>query len=179
MEWNFRYMTTEKGERLMVYSSRVPYAEVPAVVKELDALKEKGWQPAFDGITVYKYSGEAGDTYQVKSRFMVKNEEAGLRLEANSPALVSLEDAVNAVAINRGSLIYFGDPVEGGKGQLKRCREIAKRIVERCGTEAGTSRIYDGQYVLVDYETRGGRGGRTAKIATRRFTFEELGAGNG
>ena len=85
MEWNFRYMTTEKGERLMVYSSRVPYAEVPAVVKELDALKEKGGNQRSMVLLCINIRVRAGDTYQVKSRFMVKNEEAGLRLGSEQP----------------------------------------------------------------------------------------------
>lgn len=108
-------------------------------------------------------------SYEIRDTVYLKNETVALAINIYCGTAKSIEEAINDVIVTTGNLVYLGIPIEGGKGQIKRCKEIAGDIFKKFGHYL---KKYD--VICVEYKTRGGKGGWMSKIAERRFYSSEF-----
>lgn len=162
-----------ESESLVSYKNHIAPRDVPALVSISERLVADGYKFKNEPVRVIRNestkNGTKAISYKVLgfAHFRKVDGKLVVRIEGNGYPTVE-EAVINSITrIERA--FYDGEPVEGGKGQLKRCKEIALRLL----AEHGKHLISDGT-IIVPYHTRGGRGGWKAKVASRRFPVREL-----
>jgi hypothetical protein len=182
IQWTRGPMTFD-GRDGVVVNKRHFYSEISAM--DFEALVIKAKELMLDGfvfaegesVTIHRVD-EIKDQkivvtyYDIRETIYAKNNTTALAVNVYCGIASSIEKAIEDAIVTTGKLVYLGDPIEGGKGQLKRCKEIAMEIFRKHGNYL---KKYD--VVCVEYKTRGGKGGWASKIAERSFYSSELIAG--
>lgn len=162
-----------ESESLVSYKNHVAPRDVPTLVSTSERLKADGYRFKNEPVRVIRNESTKNGTETVSYKVLgfahfIKS-DGKLTVEIEGNGYPTVEEAVINSTTTIRRVFYDGEPIEGGKGQLKRCREIALRLF----AEHGKHLISDGT-VIVPYHTRGGRGGWKAKVASRRFPVREL-----
>lgn len=109
-------------------------------------------------------------TYQVVGQLDFHQGDGVVTLTVNSGIFEDVNEAIADATVDVAE-VSFNGKVESGRGQQNTCRSIAERLRQEHALYVSTDTI-----IAVPYETRGGRNGRFAKDARRRFTVADLDA---
>lgn len=180
MEWergatSYQYLNDELICK-EYFHTKVKAMDIPALIVKAAELRNDGFALTGDEIIrVYKVvqtrpNKQQVFSYEIRSAVYFINGTTALTVNVYCGFAYSLDEAIRDVIVTNGNLVHLGDPIEGGKGQLNRCKEIAENIFSKFGHLI----IDHNNVVCVEYKTRGGKGGWAAKIAERRFYPTEL-----
>lgn len=172
-DWTWcSYYSVSGSYQVTDYDSAVLPTVIPELAKKIVELEGDGFVLLDNEIPIWKSVKESADGtvvyYSVNHDCRFQNGDTILKVLVKNTFCSSAEETISGAMCVNLSLHYAGNPIEGGKGQIKKCREIAEDIFAKWGRLKG---LYSD--VIVPYATRGGRGGWKSKIAERSFEFRE------
>lgn len=165
------YYAVSGSYQITDYGSAVLPTSIPRLSEKIAELGRHGFVLLDDEIPVYKSIKETTNNkieivYNINHDCRFRNGEVILKVLVKRVQCASVDEAVSGAICTNLSLHFDGDPVDGGKGQIGKCRKIADEIFEKWGHLKGFA-----SPVIVPYKTRGGRGGWKPKIAERSFEY--------
>jgi len=153
--------------------------KVPALAENYEIMLDMGFSYSKESsVSVCRHTKEVGRddekvttvTYSMGFNLIFNKDHAAIVYNVKGHGN-SVDEAINSayVALDRCSVRYNAEPLEMGKGQIIKAKEIARSLFRDF-----PDYLPEGHEVRVPVHTRGGKYGWKAKIAHREFSKESL-----
>lgn len=169
--WSF---SSDTGITKRSSFNKVSIDQFPALLQKAEELKKEGFSLT-DGqfVRVMRTEIIRNDlpsefNFTIRDVIFFRNETTSLGVNVFNYSS-EIHKLADGIIITHQDLYHLGDPIESGKGQLNKCKEIALGIFLKHG-----HLLPENNVICVEYKTRGGKGGWARKIAQRRFYRSEL-----
>ena len=160
-------------QRSTHYFKDLPAEGIPVLASRIADLQARGFTLVANGSRLNKQVVEseghpAEIYYWLEETAYMEDGKVKIRVRITSKADSPELAIANAQAVIP-EVAYAKSTVEGGKGQMKRCAQIAAEVFNKYG-----DLIEEGGYISIPYWTAGGRGGWKTKKAYRCFDIKDL-----